>query len=148
MKKLQWKLQSILRCIKMKPLLVWFTGLSLSLWTEGSLVDSQSGHMPGLPARSPVGGVQEAKGRYLSHFPSPSLPLSLKINKIVKKWRHDIPNTKMQYDNAWGKFIVVSPLKKKDSISRTFHLKALKKKKSNQRQSKQKKENNQDYKGD
>ena len=44
--------------------------------------DSQSGHMPGLWARSPVGGVQEATTYwYFSPSLSPSLPLSLKINK-------------------------------------------------------------------
>ena len=38
-------------------LLVWLSGLSASLRNEGWLVDSQSGHVPGFRATSPVGGV-------------------------------------------------------------------------------------------
>ena len=43
------------------------------------------GHMPGLRARSPFGGMEEATNRCF--FPSlfPSLPLFLKINKLRKK---------------------------------------------------------------
>ena len=44
--------------------------------------DSQSVHMPGLQARSPVGGAQEATTHWCfspSLFPSP--PVSLKLNK-------------------------------------------------------------------
>ena len=44
--------------------------------------DSQSGHMPGLQARIPVGGTWEATTHgCFSPSLSPSLPLSLKINK-------------------------------------------------------------------
>ena len=48
---------------------------------KGRQFDSQLGHMPGLPARSPVGGVREATNACFSLFLSPSLPHSLKINK-------------------------------------------------------------------
>ena len=50
--------------------------------------NSQSGHMPGLWARSPVGGMWEVGNNtlmFLSLSFSPSLPISLKINKIFKK---------------------------------------------------------------
>ena len=49
---------------------------------KGRQFDSQSGHMPGLWARSTVGGVQEATTHrwFFASF-SPFLPLSLKINK-------------------------------------------------------------------
>ena len=40
--------------------LVWFSGLSSSLQTKGSPVQSPNGHMPGLLARFPVGGMQQA----------------------------------------------------------------------------------------
>ena len=43
--------------------------------------NSQSRHMPGLWARSPAGGVQEATDGCFSPFLSPSLPFSLKISK-------------------------------------------------------------------
>ena len=58
---------------------------------RGYLFDSQSGHMPGLQARSPAGGVREATNRCSSHTSmflslSPSCPISLKIIlKIFKK---------------------------------------------------------------
>ena len=53
---------------------------------EGRSFNSRSGHMPGLWARSPVGGVWEATTHwYFSPSLSPSLPLTLKINKILKK---------------------------------------------------------------
>ena len=49
--------------------------------SKGCWFDSQSGHMPGLQARSPVGGAQEATTDWcISPFP-PSLPFSLKITK-------------------------------------------------------------------
>ena len=66
---------------------MWLSGLSANLRNERSLGSIPS-HMPGLQARSPVGGVQEATNRYISDtlvFLSPSLspflPLSLKVNK-------------------------------------------------------------------
>ena len=49
---------------------------------KGCLFNSQSGHMPGLQPRSPVGGAQEAITYWcVSLSASPSLPLCLKINK-------------------------------------------------------------------
>ena len=48
---------------------------------KGGQFDSQSGHMPGLQARSPVGDAQEATNGCFSLSPSPSLPPFLKINK-------------------------------------------------------------------
>ena len=55
---------------------------------NGRQFDSQSGHMLGLQARSPVGGVQEATNWCISHIDvslslSPSFPFSLK--KFVLK---------------------------------------------------------------
>ena len=50
---------------------------------KGGQLDYESGHMPGLPARSPAGGTREATTHWC-FSPSP-LPLSLKINKILKK---------------------------------------------------------------
>ena len=51
-------------------------------------IDSPAGHMPGLQARSPVGGVQERQQinvsfahQCFSPSLSPSFPLSLKISK-------------------------------------------------------------------
>ena len=41
----------------------------------------QSGHTPGLPARSRIGGVREAVDQCFAPCLSPSLPLSLKIRK-------------------------------------------------------------------
>ena len=64
------------------PWLVWLTGLSAGLQTKGSLVESQSGHMPGLRARSPVQGTWEVTTYWcFSSSPSPSLPLSIKISR-------------------------------------------------------------------
>ena len=49
---------------------------------KGCWLYSQSGHMAGLWARSPVGGAREATTHWcFSPSLSPSLPLSLKINK-------------------------------------------------------------------
>ena len=49
---------------------------------KGLQFNSQSGHMPGLHARSPIGGTWEAITHWcVSPSLSPSLPLSLKINK-------------------------------------------------------------------
>ena len=42
---------------KPEPWPVWLSGLSTGLRTKGRWFDSLSGHMPGLPARSPVGGT-------------------------------------------------------------------------------------------
>ena len=50
--------------------------------SKGHWFDSQSGHMPGLWARSPAGSWERQP--HIEGF-SPSLPLSLKINKIFKK---------------------------------------------------------------
>ena len=43
---------------------------------------SQSGHMPGLWARSPVGGAQEATTHWCFPFSSPSPLINKKCNKI------------------------------------------------------------------
>ena len=52
---------------------------------KGLQLDSRSGHMPGLRARSPVVGAWEAPTHWcFSPSLSPSLPLSLKINKTFK----------------------------------------------------------------
>ena len=46
-------------------------------------LDSQSGHMPGLQARSPVGGTGDTTTHWcFTPSLSPSLPLSLKVNKL------------------------------------------------------------------
>ena len=60
---LQLILKEILRLRKAKiqPWLVWLSGLSASACElKYHWFDSQSGHMPVLGARSPIGGVQEA----------------------------------------------------------------------------------------
>ena len=59
---------------------------ALACKPKGHQFDSQSGHMPVLQAWSPVEGAQEATTHWC-FFPSlsPSLPLSLKINKIFKR---------------------------------------------------------------
>ena len=46
--------------LRNQPWLVWLTGLSDTCEPKGHWYNSQSGHMPGLWARSPVGGAQEA----------------------------------------------------------------------------------------
>ena len=56
---------------------------------KGCRLDSQSGHMPGLQARSPLGGLREATDQRLSHtlmFLSLSFSLSspLSLNKSIK----------------------------------------------------------------
>ena len=56
---------------------------------KGCWFDSQSGYMPGLWARSPIGGVREATAHWcVSPSLSPSTPLSLKRNKIFKKMKN------------------------------------------------------------
>ena len=57
---------------------------------KGCQHDSQSRHMPGLQARSPVGSMWEATTHWC-FFPSfsLSLPLYLKINKILKIKAHN-----------------------------------------------------------
>ena len=72
---------------KVQPWLVWLSGSSVGCEPKGRQFNSQSGHMPGLLARSPVGGVQEATTHWCF---SPSLSLSLPLfknnnNKIFKK---------------------------------------------------------------
>ena len=44
----------------MLPWMLWLSGLSTGLRTKGHWFNSQSGHVPGLRARSPVGDTQEA----------------------------------------------------------------------------------------
>ena len=61
-----------------QPWLVWLSGLSAACESKGRWFDSQSGHMPGLWARSPVGQPHTDVSLPLS---LPSLPLCLKINK-------------------------------------------------------------------
>ena len=60
--------------------LVWLSGLQTE---KDCCFDSQSGHMPGLWVRYLVRGAQEADDGCFSPSLSPSLPLSLKINKIL-----------------------------------------------------------------
>ena len=65
-----------------QPWLVWLSGLSTNLRTKGHWFDSQSGPMPGLQTRSPVGGTWEATTHWcFSPTLSLFLPLFLKINK-------------------------------------------------------------------
>ena len=47
-----------LKISQKQPWLVWLSGLNTSLGPQGHLFDSQSGHMPGLRAKSQVGDVQ------------------------------------------------------------------------------------------
>ena len=68
----------------------WYGSVDWVLACEpkGRWFDSQSGHMPGLWARSPVGGMQEATTHgCFSPSLSLSLPFSIKeeLNKIVFK---------------------------------------------------------------
>ena len=68
-----------------EPWLVWLSGLSAGLRTKASPVHSQSGHVPVLLARPPVGVREWQPHIDVSFSPSPSLspslPLSVKINK-------------------------------------------------------------------
>ena len=66
--------------ITLFPWLMWLSGLSANLWTERSLVNSQSGHMPGLWARSLVGACERQPMMFLSL--SFSLPPPLSKNKL------------------------------------------------------------------
>ena len=61
----------------------WIEHQAVNWKVAGCWFNSQSGHRPGFRARSPVGGMQEATNRTIdaSLSLSPSLPLSLKINK-------------------------------------------------------------------
>ena len=52
---------------------------ALACVSKGCWFDSQSGHMPGFRARSPVGGMQEATTHWCLSLPSP-----LSKNKINK----------------------------------------------------------------
>ena len=61
---------------------------------KGRWFDSQSGHMPGLWARSPVRGVWGDALMFLSLSLSPSLTLSLKVNKILYKNKEGASYTK------------------------------------------------------
>ena len=55
---------------------------ALACEPKGHKFDSQSGHIPALQARSPVGDAQEATTHWcFSPSLSPTLPLSLKMNK-------------------------------------------------------------------
>ena len=73
-------LESWIKDWRKKPWVVWLSGLSAK--GLSCQFDSQSGHMPGLWARSPVGGAPEATIHWcFSPSLSPSFPLSLKINK-------------------------------------------------------------------
>ena len=69
--------------------LAWLSGLSVGCELKGHGFDSQSGHMPGLRARSPAGGVWEATYCCIWCF-SPSLPPSLPLskNKSVKSLKN------------------------------------------------------------
>ena len=60
-----------------QPWLVWLRGLSAACKLKGRQLDSQSGHIPGLLARSPVGGVREATDQWIFLYFPPSLPLSV-----------------------------------------------------------------------
>ena len=60
-------------------------GWSIILQTKSHWFDSQSGHMPGLWARSPVGGMQEANDWCFSSSLSLSISISLKIKINLQK---------------------------------------------------------------
>ena len=67
---------------------------AVAQWTECRCFGSRYGHMPGLRARSLVGGTWE-EDTHWCFFPSlsPSLPLSLKIKKEnlkKKKWSYEL----------------------------------------------------------
>ena len=59
--------------------LVQLSGLSVGCEPKGHWFDSQSGHRPGLQARSPVGACETITHWYFS--PSFSLPSPLSKNK-------------------------------------------------------------------
>ena len=66
--------------------LAGLVGWVLTCEPKGYWFNSQSGHMPGLWARSPVGGIRETTNYILMFLSlSPSLALSLKkyINKLI-----------------------------------------------------------------
>ena len=87
----QWFKKNILPLPSQKCLLQcsgWCGSVDWVLACEpkGHQFNSQSGHMPGLQARSSVGGEWEVTTPWcFSPSLSPSLPLSLKINKIFIK---------------------------------------------------------------
>ena len=66
--------------ISVKPWLVWLSGLSVGCKPE-PLVQSQSGHMPGLRAMSPSGGHLRVNHTWMFLSLSFSLPSSLSKNK-------------------------------------------------------------------
>ena len=71
---------------------------------KGRQLDSQLGHKPGLWARSPVGDMWEATTHWcFSPSLSPSLALSLKINKYIPKKKRKLcsrRNLKMAFTNG------------------------------------------------
>ena len=70
-----------------EPWLVWLSGLSASLQTEGSSVQFPVRHMSGLWARIPSRGC--SRGNYTLMFPSFSLPSPLSKNKIKSFFKKD-----------------------------------------------------------
>ena len=71
----------------LEPWLVWLSGLSAGLWTKGSLVQFPVRAHVWLWTRPLVeGGIWEAANWCFSPSLSLSLNLSLKINKLLKKW--------------------------------------------------------------
>ena len=90
-----------------KPKVCWF--------------DSKSGHMPGFQARSPVWARWDATTHwYVSPSLSPSLPLSLKINKIFfrKVYKAFILNPSSHDENLRPN-LVIQPLPYKCSSGKT-----------------------------
>ena len=74
---------------------------ALACKPKGHRFESQSGHKPGLRARSPAGGTQEATTHpCISPFLSPSLPLSIQMNKR---------NTFLKAVKMWKVIISISP---------------------------------------
>ena len=64
----------------------WLVDWAWACELKGRWFDYQTGHMPGLWARSPVGGMGEATTHWcFCPSLSPSLPLSLKINNKISK---------------------------------------------------------------
>ena len=73
---------------------------------RGCWFHSQLGHMPGLQARSPVGGIWEATTHWcFSPSLSPSLLLSLKINNFLKDNREKrdarLKTQRLFRENGW-----------------------------------------------